>query len=873
VIRGFSLGHALLETLVVAGPAFFATMSGLPRRARMVASAGGLLSASAVLVHLSGGLIEMHFHFFVMVAVVALYQDWIPFLASFVYVLIHHGVMGALDPPSVFNHPAAISHPWTWAFIHAFFIAGISATLLIHWTLNETYLTQLKNAEGQARREAQTVASLNEISKSLVADFEVSHVVQKVTDAATQLTSAQFGAFFYNLEDASGDFSKLYTLSGAQQEAFARLPMPRNTALFEPTFAGQEIVRLEDVTEDPRYGKNAPKYGMPKGHPPVRSYMAVPVVSRGKVLGGLLFGHEQPGRFTDEDERLAVGIAAHAAAAIEVATLFESERRVRQRTSILAEASHVLGKSLDLDRILEEFARLVVPTLADSFVADVVQSDGSLRRVALVGDERFVDAVPDRVAPPDMENIANPIVRAVLSGQSELIENVSEILLDSTITEPAYREFVRRLASRSVAVVPLVTRRHVVGVFWMGTVRASGRRLGSDDLQLAEDLARRAAVAVENTTLYSQQRTAAQTLQHALLPEELPDVPGLSIAARYVPGGPGIEVGGDWYDAVTLQDGSVALAMGDVVGHGIGAASLMGQLKSALRVYSLGGYKPAEVLRRLNNMLHEFGPGDKMATLVYGRFDPSTGVLCFASAGHPPPLVVSPDGTARFLEETSGIPLGALDRARYTEAVVAVPPGSTIVLYTDGLVETRTMPLDEGMARLRTAAEAWNTSDLDVLCDEMLKCAPDAAEESDDVAILALRWHSLGDVLRLKLPARPSVLRPLRAALRRWLQDAGASEQEMFEILTATGEAVTNVIRHASRAESANFEMEAERNESIRLIIRDHGRWREPAETRLGGQGLVIMTQFMDSVDVEREPTGTAVTMRRRLASSIRTSR
>jgi anti-sigma regulatory factor (Ser/Thr protein kinase) len=313
--------------------------------------------------------------------------------------------------------------------------------------------------------------------------------------------------------------------------------------------------------------------------------------------------------------------------------------------------------------------------------------------------------------------------------------------------------------------------------------------------------------------------------------------------------------------------------MGDVVGHGIGAASLMGQLKSALRVYSLGGYKPAEVLRRLNNMLHEFGPGDKMATLVYGRFDPSTGVLCFASAGHPPPLVVSPDGTARFLEETSGIPLGALDRARYTEAVVAVPPGSTIVLYTDGLVETRTMPLDEGMARLRTAAEAWNTSDLDVLCDEMLKCAPDAAEESDDVAILALRWHSLGDVLRLKLPARPSVLRPLRAALRRWLQDAGASEQEMFEILTATGEAVTNVIRHASRAESANFEMEAERNESIRLIIRDHGRWREPAETRLGGQGLVIMTQFMDSVDVEREPTGTAVTMRRRLASSIRTSR
>ena len=245
---GYSVLHSAAEGLIVPAAAAIASMGGLARRVRTMAAAVGLLSSSAVLVHLSGGLIEMHFHFFVMVVVVSLYQDWLPFLAAVGYVFVHHGILGALDPGSVFNHPAAISHPWRWAAIHAVFISGISLASLVNWRLNESYLTQRRRAEARLREESRIVERLNEVGRMLAADLELDHVVQRVTDVATELTSAQFGAFFYNVSDPSGDSYLLYSLSGVPAEAFAGLPMPRATGVFGPTFAGEGVVRLDDVT-------------------------------------------------------------------------------------------------------------------------------------------------------------------------------------------------------------------------------------------------------------------------------------------------------------------------------------------------------------------------------------------------------------------------------------------------------------------------------------------------------------------------------------------------------------------------------------------------------------------------------------------------
>ncbi|MGH2757989.1 MAG: SpoIIE family protein phosphatase [Actinomycetota bacterium] len=874
LVRGFSLPHSLLVGAVVPTAAVIAGLGRLPRRVRAAAASLGLLSSSAILVHLSGGLIEMHFHFFVMVAVVALYQDWIPLLAAIGYVFIHHGLLGALDPDSVFNHPAAQSSPWKWAMIHAFFIAGISAACLVTWRLNEMILEQSAGAEERLRNETHVIETLNEVGKSLAADLDVERIVQTVTDAATSLTHARFGAFFYNVVEESGESYMLYTISGASRKDFDKFPLPRNTELFGPTFRGEGVVRIADVMQDPRYGRNAPYHGMPPGHLPVRSYLATPVRSRtGAVLGGLFFGHSEPGRFTDVDERIVVGIASHAAVAIDNARLFESEReakesaeRAQRRLGILAEASRVLTSSLELDAILQNLGRLVTPAVADTCVIDVREEDGSLRRVVSQTDPAL-QQVADRIKqePPDASNEEHPVIQVIRSGVSQMIESVPDTLVSEVFSgRPGHGEAVRTLQPTSAVIVPLQVRDEVIGALSLSTSLGTGRRLGPDELQLTEELARRAASAIDNARLYARQRTAAELLQHSLLPEKLPNIPGLSSTARYIPGGPNLEVGGDWYDVFEVPDGALILVMGDVVGHGVRAASLMGQLRNALRAYALEGYRPPQAMRKLNDYLHELGPAEHMATVVLARFEPDTGMLTLTNAGHPPPLLVSPEGQSSFIEEGASIPIGAMQSAAYDETSMTLAPGWTLLLYTDGLIEDRELPIDEGLQRLQRAVSS-GSQDLERLCDRVLEETLAGRAADDDVALLALSTLALGDRLHMTLPARPAILKPLRATLRRWLIAAGATDDEIYEILVASGEACTNAIQHATGVAAQSFEIDAELNGDVLISVRDHGQWRRPRADG-GGRGIGIMREFMDDVDLIKGPDGTEVRMRRTLA-------
>jgi PAS domain S-box-containing protein len=208
---------------------------------------------------------------------------------------------------------------------------------------------------------------LNEVSLKLSAELDVEKLVQAVTDAATKLTGAKFGAFFHNVEDEKGESYLLYTLSGAPREAFSKFGLPRNTPVFEPTFRGTRVVRSHDILKDPNYGKNPPHHGMPPGHLPVRSYLAVPVIGRsGKPLGGLFFGHSSPGIFTERAERLAVGIASHAAIALDNARLFAKAEQ---------EIAHRKQAEMNL-RESEERFRTIVETTPEC--VNVIASDGTL---------------------------------------------------------------------------------------------------------------------------------------------------------------------------------------------------------------------------------------------------------------------------------------------------------------------------------------------------------------------------------------------------------------------------------------------------------------------------------------------------------------
>jgi serine phosphatase RsbU (regulator of sigma subunit)/anti-sigma regulatory factor (Ser/Thr protein kinase) len=409
--------------------------------------------------------------------------------------------------------------------------------------------------------------------------------------------------------------------------------------------------------------------------------------------------------------------------------------------------------------------------------------------------------------------------------------------------------------------VRLRTGDRVMGALHVGSLFA--RRFSDEDAAILALAGERAAVAIERARLFERERTIAHQLQRSLLPAELPRLPGIAAAARYLPGGAGTEVGGDWYDAIALPDGRMLLVMGDVAGRGVGAASMMGQLRSAIRAYAVDERSPAELLRRVNAFLLGLG-SETMATVAVVEVDVAAGTLRHASSGHPPALLVGADGSTRWLREGRGVPLGADDACHYEEAEEALAPGATLVLYTDGLVEQRGEDPDLGMARLRDAV-LDGPEELEALCDHVVARA-DVGGGLDDVTMLVLRTLSTAaDRVVLEMPGDAPALAALRATLRRWLGASAASAEEITDITMATNEAVQNAIEHAHALSSRAFSVELQRDpRSVTVVVRDRGAWREGL-SQDRGRGLPLMRALMTDVDIAPSDNGTAVTLRREL--------
>ncbi len=406
---------------------------------------------------------------------------------------------------------------------------------------------------------------------------------------------------------------------------------------------------------------------------------------------------------------------------------------------------------------------------------------------------------------------------------------------------------------------PLVADGRVQGVLEVGSV--SELKFTAGDLDLLQLVADRAARAIEHAQRYARELDVAETLQRSLLPARLPNVAGLQLAARYLPGG---EVGGDWYDVIPLDDDRVMLAVGDVVGHGLSAASLMGQLRNALRALALDGHSPGEVIERLDRLVTLEGTG--MATVSCMALSPELDSMSLASAGHLPPLVVDASGVATFVEGRGSVPLG-VSRGTYEEVEVPIGPASHLILYTDGLVEDRGSSLDAGLEALREAA-ADGPDDPEALCASIVAALGREGGAEDDVTLLvAATVPAAPKTLRLVLPADPSSLRGMRIRLGRWLEGLGATPSELQDIQLASHEACCNSMEHGYDFGDRTLELQASRLDGgVAIVVIDEGSWREPSGRARGrGRGIDLMKQMMGKVDVVHGDTGTRVEMSRPL--------
>ncbi|MGX1132013.1 serine phosphatase RsbU (regulator of sigma subunit) [Streptomyces glaucescens] len=414
-----------------------------------------------------------------------------------------------------------------------------------------------------------------------------------------------------------------------------------------------------------------------------------------------------------------------------------------ERLALLAETTTLLTSTLDIEEALRRLISLVVPRIADWAVIDLIGDRDEVRRFAVAhaegGTVRFRDELQGPMPPVPQES-PMPLSRALRGVASSFAgPETYQGPPDSGIAVEQRRLF-EATGMHSAVMVPLRSLHDVMGALTLGRADQPDRFTVADTA-LLEDIARRASLALENARLYQRQRQVAETMQRHLLPK-LPRSPGRSMAVRYLPAPDASHVGGDWYDAFDLADGATALAVGDVVGHDLEAAAGMAQLRNMLRAYAVSQQRPpSKIVEWLDQATLDITEVS-MATLVFARMSENAAGQCelsWTNAGHPPPLLVTREGVARYLTDGHGMLLGVAPEQVRPDATAELPPGATLLLYTDGLIESPGHSLDEGLDRLRRHAAALARRPLESFTDELLAQAR-PPDNDDDVALLAVRY-------------------------------------------------------------------------------------------------------------------------------------
>ena len=572
--------------------------------------------------------------------------------------------------------------------------------------------------------------------------------------------------------------------------------------------------------------------------------------------------------------------AAGDVCAVGMAGFDSSEQHwARQRLAILDEAAVTIGSSLDLDRTARELAELVVPRFADFASVDLLEAvmqgaeppyadlDGAvrLRRLAHMPTDHGAGEAVIALGATDTYPPHSPPARALSSGLPVLSGSGEEDFDRWIMSVPARAEKVRALPGMSLMAVPLIARRTTLGVVVL--VRTRPDAFNQDDCALAKDLAGRAALCVDNARRYTRERTTALALQESLLPRGPTQQSAVDVACRYLPTDSRAGIGGDWFDIIRLSGARVGLVVGDVVGHGIQASAAMGRLRTAVQTLADVDLPPDELLAHLDDLVLRLGgdaenggrpdAGETGATCLYAVYDPVSCKLAVASAGHPPPVLLLPDGTTRSVDISAGPVLG-VGGLPFETTELELPEGTLVALYTDGLVEASDRDPDIGTTLLRQTLTTSHST-LESRCDHVLSALlPE--HPRDDVALVLARTRALDaeHVQAWDLPADVTVVAEARrlatAQLEAWgLEEAG------FVTELVVSELVTNAIRYGADP----IQLRLIHDRTLICEVSD-GNSTSPHLRRAriydeGGRGLLLVAQLTTSWGTRHTATGKTI--------------
>jgi GAF domain-containing protein/anti-sigma regulatory factor (Ser/Thr protein kinase) len=589
----------------------------------------------------------------------------------------------------------------------------------------------------------------------------------------------------------------------------------------------------------------------------ITSHMVVPLQARGRTLGVISFVAGTSGRRYDAaDLILAEELARRAGGAIDNAYLYAAELAARtaaeqalQRVDAVNRLISIASSAADLGSVFDE-------------LGGILQTLVPFSRVAV----SLYDPDTDSLAAPYFTGLPlHPPMRALEGPKSGtargwVIDTGRPFIRDDTavVQEYAEDEVLSASGLRSYMVVPMTVSSRVIGALHFS--HSQSGFYTPEHAQLAQPVADHLALTISRYQLFEQvQRRAgelSETLQRALLPSGLPQPPFATLEALYLPADPDAGIGGDWYDALLLPDDSLLLSVGDVAGHGVPAAAVMGQVRHLVRAYGLEGRRPGEMLGAVNRFLSSL-PEGQLLTLWIGVLDPLTGRLIYAGGGHPPFVLVRPDGQTQLVA-SAGLPVGFAEHTRYSDGEIVLPPGTRLIAYTDGLVEA-TRDIAAGEERLQRAALATRGLPAAAAVRGIAEQVLSGTRHEDDVALMVVDVATETAPLEFALPAVPNSLHRVRRAMRAYCMRLGLGIEHAEAVVIAVGEAALNTVEHAYRGTPDALVVRA-RPSGTSLIVEviDRGQWRTAAQ-RGRGRGTRIMEGFAQAVRTNSGPTGTAV--------------